>query len=99
MLSPRVDRRSDVVDRYSRLADRHAAELREGLQQQDVPSRAHCPYDKVARPRRLRERSRNGGVDQDVGIEADHHRSCISSRVKARKAAPQGRPWAITAIA
>src|SRR5262245_17350352 len=29
-----VDCRSHVIDRYSRLADRHAAELGEGLQQQ-----------------------------------------------------------------
>jgi hypothetical protein len=31
--SPRVDRCSDFVDSYSRLANRHAAELSEGLQQ------------------------------------------------------------------
>jgi hypothetical protein len=42
---------------------------------------------------------REGGVDEDVGIKADHHRSCISSRVKVRGAAPQGSPCAITSIA
>jgi len=33
-------------------------------------------------------------VDEDVGIKPDHHRSCISSRVKVRTAAPQGSPCA-----
>jgi|SRR6516164_5886178 hypothetical protein len=45
------------------------------------------------------EGSRKGGVDEDVGIKADHHRSCILSRVKVRGAAPQGSPCAITSIA
>src|SRR5262249_62078189 len=40
-----------------------------------------------------------GGVDEDVGIKADHHRSCISSRVKVSRVAPQGKPCAITLIA
>jgi hypothetical protein len=40
-----------------------------------------------------------GGVDEDVGIKADHHRLCISSRVKVRRAAPQGSSCAITSIA
>ena len=41
----------------------------------------------------------NGAIflayDEDVGIKADHHRSCISSRAKALTPAPQGRPCAI----
>jgi hypothetical protein len=45
------------------------------------------------------EGSRKGGVDEDVGIKADHHPSCISSRVKVRGAAPQGSPCAMTSIA
>ena len=28
----------------------------------------------------FREGDRKGGIDEDVGIKADHHRSCISSR-------------------
>jgi len=35
------------------------------------------------------------GVDEDVGIEADHPRSCISSRVKRRP--PIGKPSRIKA--
>jgi hypothetical protein len=37
--------------------------------------------------------NRGTRVDEDVGIEADIHRSCISSRVKARRADPQGSVW------
>ena len=32
--------------------------------------------------------NRGARVDEDVGIEADNHRSCISSRVKARSGGP-----------
>jgi hypothetical protein len=46
----------------------------------------------------LRERDRKGGIDEDVGIKTDRHRSCISSREKARTAAPHGRPCAITSM-
>ena len=43
---------------------------------------------------------RKRGIDEDAGIKADRrHRSCISSRVKAPTAAPQGRPCTITLIA
>src|SRR5947209_15764246 len=41
--SPGVDRCSDLVDRYSRVANCHAAEFREGLQQEDARSRPAFP--------------------------------------------------------
>src|SRR5262249_12000988 len=42
---------------------------------------------------------RKGGIHEDDGIKADHHRSSISSRAKGGTAAPQGRPCAITSMA
>jgi hypothetical protein len=41
----------------------------------------------------------SGCINEDVGIEADHHRSCISSRLNLRKVSPQGSPYAITSMA
>jgi hypothetical protein len=59
----------------------------------------HSPYEEIARPMCPRERGGNCGVGQDVGIEADYHRSCNSSRGKALTAAPQGSPCVMTSIA
>jgi hypothetical protein len=59
----------------------------------------HSRYEEIARPMCPREPGGNCGVGQGVGIEADHHWSCISSRAKVRTAAPQGSPCAMTSIA
>ena len=42
------------------------------------------------------EGSRKSGVGEDVGIKATIIARALSSRVKARTAAPQGSPCAIT---
>ena len=46
--------------------------LRERLQQQNARSGPHSSYEKIARPVCLREGSRKGGVDEDVGINGVH---------------------------
>src|SRR5262245_1033690 len=44
------------------------------------------------RPPRLRVGYRSSRINEDVGVKADHHRLCISSRRNLRKVRPQGRP-------
>src|SRR5206468_12565892 len=86
-------------DRYAGLAERHVAKLRERLQQQNGRSRPHSARNELARTLRLHVGPSDGGINQDVGIEAHHHRLCISSRRNLRKLLPQGSPFAITLIA
>jgi hypothetical protein len=97
--SPRIDRRSDLLGRYPRFAYRHIAELRESLQQQHTRPATYSSRHDVPCSTRLDGRGRSGGINQDVGIEADNHLSCISSRLNRAKRRPHGRPLLITSMA
>jgi hypothetical protein len=50
--------------------------------------RSHCTDKEITRPQRLGVGYRSSGINEDVGIEADHHRSCISSRLKRCPTSP-----------
>lgn len=70
--APSVNGSSDLLDRYSRFADRHMTELREGLQQQHARYSPHCAGDEVTRPYHLHVGYRSRRINENVRIEADH---------------------------
>src|SRR5580692_2499376 len=92
-------RSSFGLGRYPRFAYRHIAELRESLQQQHTRPATYSSRHDVPCSTRLDGRGRSGGINQDVGIEADNHLSCISSRLNRAKRRPHGRPLLITSMA
>jgi hypothetical protein len=51
------------------------------------------------RPNHFRIGYRGSRINENIGVEADHQRSCISSRSNLCNVQPQGRPFAITSIA
>ena len=97
--APSVNCLSNVLDRYSRFANRHVAEFCKGLEQQDARCSPHCAGDEVTRPHHPDVGYRSSRINENVRIEAHHYRSCISSRWNLCKVSPQDRPLAITSTA
>src|SRR5713226_10097251 len=78
----------------ARLSRHHTEEFAERLKRLDTVSEADRSFDQIGGPEMTLAGRVVSGVDEDISIEADHPRSCISSRVKRRP--PIGRPSRIS---
>jgi hypothetical protein len=89
----RLERGEVTLDEAAVALNISAATIRRIINERLLPASQLCkgaPWD---------IRYRSGRINENIRIEADRRRRCISSRLNLCKVSPQGRPFDITSIA